>query len=145
LDFGPDWKHDGIGEFIPPRLGAPYRTLVPAVDADGNERAGIRLPDIAVPLATFTGWNLRSERVGAAGALGRGSGSCLPFAATAAERKKPGDPRPSLAERYTNRAEYLTRFTNSALRLREEGLLLDEDVVALLKTAAARTFPGDAR
>src|SRR6185369_6192250 len=71
LDFGPDFKRDGIGELIPPRVGAPYCTLVPAVDADGNERAGIRLPEIAVPLATFTGWNLRSERVGAAGALAR--------------------------------------------------------------------------
>ena len=34
-----------------------YRTLVSKVDADGNEVAGIRLPDIAVPLATYTGWN----------------------------------------------------------------------------------------
>ena len=53
-----------FGGIVPPRVGPPYRTLVPAVDSDGNEVAGIRLSDIAVPTATFTGWNLRSESVG---------------------------------------------------------------------------------
>jgi len=145
LDFGPEWKQDGIGEFIPPKIGAPYRTLVPAVDADGNERAGIRLPDIAVPLATFTGWNLRSERVGAAGALARWSGSYLPFAATADERKKSGDPRLSVAERYATREAYLSRIATAAIALRDEHLLLDEDVVDLLKGTAARKYPGTDR
>jgi hypothetical protein len=113
---------------------------VPAVDADGNEVAGIRLPDIAVPTATFTGWNLRSESVGATGALGRWTGSYLPFAMTSQERKQSGDPRLSIAERYSTRDVYLARVAEAALGLRDEGLLLDEDVVEILKTAAARMY-----
>src|SRR5258708_20195817 len=136
LDFGPQWKETGIAEFVPPRVGVPYRTLVPAIDADGNEIAGIRLPDIAVPVATFTGWNLRSESVGAAGALRRWNGSYLPFALTAAERAQTGDPRPSVAERYATRETYLARVGETAVQLRDDGFLLDEDVVDILKTAA---------
>jgi hypothetical protein len=138
LDFGPRWKEQRIADFVPPRVGPPYRTLVPAVDADGNEIAGIRLPDIAVPLATFTGWNVRSESAGAPGALGRWTGSYLPFAATAAEREKSRDPRLSVAERYPTREHYLARVTEAAVRQRDEGWLLDEDVVEILKTAAGR-------
>src|SRR5262249_37896496 len=109
LDFGPRWKEQRIADVVPPRAGAPYRTLVPAVDADGNEIAGIRLPDIAVPLATFTGWNLRAEPAGAPGALARWAGSYLPFPATAEDREKSGDPRLSVAERYPSREHYLAR------------------------------------
>jgi len=65
LDFGPRWEQDGIADIVPPKIGRPYRTLVPAVDRDGNEQAGIRLPDVAVPLATYTGWNLRAAPHGA--------------------------------------------------------------------------------
>jgi hypothetical protein len=138
LDFGPRWKDQRIADIVPPRAGAPYRVLVPAVDADGNEIAGIRLPDIAVPLATYTGWNLRSEKAGAAGALARLTGSYLPFAATAKEREKTGDPRLSVAERYPTREHYLARVAEAAVRLRDERFLLDEDVVEIVKTAAAR-------
>lgn len=138
LDLGPQWKQTGIAEFVPPRVGPAYRALVPAINADGNEIAGIRLPDIAVPLATFTGWNLRSESVGAAGALGRWNGSYLPFAQTAADRAKTGDPRLSIAERYASRDAYLARVGETALQLRDEGFLLDEDVVEILKTASGR-------
>jgi hypothetical protein len=112
--------------------------LVPAVDADGNELSGIRLPDIAIPLATYTGWNLRSEKAGAAGALARLTGSYLPFAATAAEREKSGDPRLSVAERYPTREHYMARIADAAVRLRDERFLLDEDVVEIVKNAAGR-------
>ena len=138
LDFGPRWKDQRIADIVPPRAGAPYRVLVPAVDADGNELAGIRLPDIAVPLATYTGWNLRSEQAGAAGALARLAGSYLPFAATAAEREKTGDPRLSVTERYPTREHYLARVIEAAVRLRDERFLLDEDVVEIVKAAAGR-------
>jgi hypothetical protein len=114
--------------------------LVPAIDADGNEIAGIWLPDVAVPAATFTGWNLRSESVGAAGALGWWTGSYLRFALTAEERKQSGDPRLSIAERYPTRDAYLARVAEAAVELRDEGFLLDEDVVAILKTAATRNY-----
>jgi len=143
LDFGPRWKESGIADFVPPRIGPPYKMLVPAVDADGNEIAGIRLPDIAVPTATFTGWNKRSEAVGAAGALGRWTGSYLPFALTAEDREQTGDPRPSIAERYPTRDAYLSRVAESAIKLRDEGLLLDEDVIEIVKVAASRKYwPG---
>src|SRR5262249_10340529 len=115
-----------------------YHVLVPAVGGDGNEVAGIHLPEIAAPVATYSGWNLRSEPVGAAGSLGRWSGSYLPFAPTAQERKGTGDPQPSIAARYPTRDHYVARVTEAAVRLRDEGFLLDEDVVAIVKAALAR-------
>lgn len=138
LDFGPRFKTLGIADIVPPRVGRPYRTLVPAVDSDGNEIAGIHLPDIAVPLATFTGWNLRSEAVGVPTALARLTGSYLLFPPTAQARSQSGDPRGSIAERYPTRDAYLAKMTESALRLRQQGFLLDEDVVEILRAAAAR-------
>jgi hypothetical protein len=138
LDLGPRWKTAGIADVVPPRPGAPYRTLVPAVDADGNERAGIRLPDVAVPWAAFCGWNTRASSAGAEGRLARWAGSTLPFARTAAERAASGDPRPSIRERYPTRADYLARIQAAALDLEKEGFLLEEDVVRILRIAAER-------
>ena len=100
LDLGPRFQTVGIIDRQPPVLGAAYVTLVPAPDADGNDSGGIRLPDVAVPLGTYTGWNLRPAAMGAAGQLARWSGSFFPFATTAAERRSAGDPRPSVEERY---------------------------------------------
>ncbi len=65
LDFGPNW-HDGILAVQPPQVGKPFPVLVPQVDADGNELAGIHLPEVSVPLATYTGWNLRDPSIGGA-------------------------------------------------------------------------------
>lgn len=138
LDFGPRFSSEGIADFVPPRVGPAYRTLVPAVDRDGNELAGIRLPDVAVPLATYTGWNVRGVAAGAPGALGRWSGSYLPFARTREEREKSGDPRLSVRERYPTRAAYLAQMTAAALALADEKLLLAEDVVSILRTAGGR-------
>ncbi|HPM82662.1 MAG TPA: alpha/beta hydrolase domain-containing protein [Candidatus Anammoximicrobium sp.] len=136
LDFGPRWLTEGIADCVPPNVGPAYRTLVPAVDADGNEVAGIRLPDVAVPLATYTGWNLRSAEAGAEGMLAPYNGSYLVFPATREQRLQTGDPRPSVAERYPTREAYLARVTEAILQLREQRLLLPEDAVALLKAAA---------
>jgi len=138
LDFGPRWLTAGIADWVPPRVGPPYRTLVPAVDADGNELAGIRLPDVAVPLATYTGWNLRAAAYGAEGMLAPYNGSYLAFARTRDERLKNGDPRPSVLERYPTREVYLARVAQAALQLRDDGFLLDEDAVAILRTAAKK-------
>jgi len=140
LDFGPRFLSEGIADIVPARAGAPYHTLVPAVDADGNERAGIRLPDIAVPVATFSGWNLRSERVGAEGALARWSGSYLPFPRTREDRLRGSDSRRSVLERYATREIYLEKIASTSLELRQQGFLLDEDVVDLLRTASLRDF-----
>ena len=138
LDPGPRWHTEGIADHVPPKVGQPYRTLVPAVDTDGNELGGIRLPDIAVPLATFTGRNLRAAQYGAEGMLARWSGSYLPFPGTPEEREKSWDSRPSILERYASRETYLTRVTDSALELQHRGFLLEEDVIEILKSAARR-------
>ena len=99
LNFGPDWAK-GIVSVEPPEIGKPFVVSVPAVDADGNARAGIRLPDIAVPLATHAGWNYRDASTGAPDRLAGEIGSYIPFARTKADRERTGDPRPSIEERY---------------------------------------------
>jgi hypothetical protein len=113
------------GDWTDPRPSPrKWRPLVPRVDADGNEVAGIRLPDIAVPLGTFTGWNLYREPY-PSGELADRDGTFLAFAATEAERG--ADPRPSLAERYagaTSRAALVRRVVDD---LRARRLLLAED------------------
>jgi len=136
LDPGPRWRGEGIADFVPPKTGEAYVTLVPAVDSDGNEKAGIRLPAIAAPLGTATGWNLRDDKFGAGGVLAGLPGAWFPFSKTKAEREASGDPRPSIEERYPNRATYLEGVTESLIELREGGYLLDEDVMRLLEQAA---------
>jgi hypothetical protein len=136
-DRGPAWAR-GIITIEPPRLGNVYPALVPAVDADGNDRAGIRLPEIAAPLATETGWNWRHPRTGAPDALVGVVGSYLPFARTRAERERDGDPRLSVEERYRSRDEYLGRVAVAALGLVRERFLLARDVPRVLERAAAR-------
>jgi len=135
LDPGPRWRDQGIADLVPPQAGEPYVTLVPAVDADGNEKAGIRLPAIAAPRGTAAGWNLRDDAFGDGGVLAGLPGAWFPFAKTQAEREASGDPRLSLEERYPNEAAYLKAVTDSLLELREGGYLLDEDVARLLEMA----------
>jgi hypothetical protein len=106
--------------------GRDYPLLVPTVDSDGNEITGIRSPDIGAPIGTYTGWNYRGENY-AEGAL-MIVGSFIPFAATAAERKKTGDPRPSLEERYPDHAHYVEAVRTAAKELNNDRLLVDEDV-----------------
>ncbi len=117
----------------PIRNGA-YKILVPRVDKDGNDLAGIRLPAIEVPIATYTGWNLRPEGL-AEGELAGLLGSFIPFARTQAERRKNGDPRPSLEERYTSRDDYARRVAQAARRLVEERYLLPADAERIIAEA----------
>jgi hypothetical protein len=134
LNFGPDWSK-GIVSVEPPEVGTAFVVRVPAVDADGNVRAGIRLPDIAVPLATQAGWNYRDASIGAPERLAGEIGSYIPFARTRADRTRANDPRPSIEERYRNRDEYVGRFAAATLDLVERGYVLQEDVADLLKHA----------
>ena len=91
----------------PPKVGPAFPVLVSQVDSDGNERDGVRLPEITVPLATYTGWNLRDPSIGAPDQRVAFEASYLPFPKTAGEREKTGDPRKSIAERYADREDYL--------------------------------------
>ena len=137
LDFGPGIDA-GIATILPPRIGQPYANLVAAVDADGNERAGIRLPDITVPLATYTGWNVRHADIGGPGQTLSLLGSTIPFPATRAERQATGDPRLSIEERYPSREDYLQRVRQAAEVLVQQRHLLAEDLPTILEQAAQR-------
>src|SRR3954467_9374560 len=134
LNFGPDWSK-GIVSVEPPEVGTAFVVRVPAVDADGNVRAGIRLPDIAVPLATQAGWNYRDASIGAPDRLAGEIGSPNPLGGAAAERERVNDPRASIEERYRNRDEYVGKFAAAALDLVGRGYLLAEDLGDLLKHA----------
>jgi hypothetical protein len=112
-----------------------YPALVPAVDADGNTRSGLRMPELQVPLATYTGWNLRREGFGA-GAFCIATGSYLPFAATRTQRDANGDPRLSLRERYGTRGKYLQRLDAAIQKMVSERLLLPEDAPRIRSRAA---------
>jgi Alpha/beta hydrolase domain len=131
LDFGANWR-DGILSIQPPKIAQPFPVLVPQVDADGNERDGVRLPEVTVPLATYTGWNLRDPSIGAPDQRVAFEASYLPFPKTAAERQKTGDPRKSIAERYPDREDYLTRYKNAVDDLVKQRWILPEDREALL-------------
>jgi hypothetical protein len=115
--------------------GAPLPLLVPAVDEDGNERAGIRLPEVAVPLATYTGWNFRKPEIGAPGELVSLAGSSIPFAATRAAREAARDPRRSIEERYRSQDDYLAKVEQAADALVKAGYLLVDDEPRILQRA----------
>lgn len=118
-----------------PFTAHPLPLLVSQVDADGNEVGGIRLPELAVPLATVSGWAFRSERIGAPTELLPLAGSYLPFAPTKAARQASGDPRLSIEERYADRADYLRKIDLSARQLVKEGYVLEEDVPGIVDRA----------
>jgi len=118
----------------PGRIDNVYGARVCAVDADGNEVAGLRLPPIAVPLGTYTGWNVYRAQPSE---LADRDGSLIPFARTKEERQAAGDPRPSLAERYGSRAAYAAAVEAAAAALVAGRLLLPADAAAYV--AAAKT------
>ena len=127
LDYGRAFRdHRRIDRHPPVRTGKHYRVLVPALDEDNNERGVLRLPSIAVPVATCTGWNLRHRAVGADDELLRLNGSRIPFPRTAAERIASGDPRRAVTERYRDFKDYATRYMAIADQLVHERYLLPE-------------------
>ncbi|HEX2826663.1 MAG TPA: alpha/beta hydrolase domain-containing protein [Burkholderiales bacterium] len=115
-----DWTRPSID------MAKPYRPLVPQVDADGNELAGVKLPDIAVPLGTHTGWNLYRTPF-PEGELCDRDGTYAPFARTRAERAARNDPRASIEERYGSHADYVKRYEAAVQKLVEQRYLLPED------------------
>jgi hypothetical protein len=134
VDYGPQFRTAGIVTKEPPVLGNPFTAQVPTLDADGNETSGIRLPELVCPLGTYTGWNYRLESTGAPTELIAFIGSFFAFAPTADQRGQ--DPRLSIAERYSGKAEYLSRIGAAARSLADRRLLLDRDVAALEQRAS---------
>jgi hypothetical protein len=134
LDFGPDADGRRMST-LPPRDGAPYGSRVAAVDDDGNEVAGIALPEVNVPLAAHAGWNLRHPDIGGEQQLLVFAGATLPFPRTRAEREAAGDPRRAIAERYRSRDDYLARVRAAAHALVARRHLLEEDVELSLALA----------
>ena len=133
FDFGSSFEK-GIVTTLPPKLmGSPYKALVPKTDADGNDIAGIRLPDVSAPLATYTGWGLRAGPASADGC--DAAGQKIDLKKTKAERMTGGDPRLSLEERYGTQQKYIDMVTASARTLVSDRLLLQEDADAFIKAA----------
>jgi hypothetical protein len=135
LNYGPDFYRTGIMTINPPVITPPmfdnpangpiYPSFVPKTDADGNDIAGVRLADVTVPLATFTGWALRTGPQANDGC--EGSGQYIPFAKTKAERTASGDPRPSIEERYPTFSVYSAAVARAIDGLIAKRLMLQED------------------
>lgn len=124
LDFGPDFVDKGIVTKDPPVAGDPFPALVPQVDDDGNEIAGIKMPQVAVPLATYTGWNLRQDVF--TSETYNMVGSTLPF------------PKTKILEKYGTKDEYLVKVKASIRDLVQRRLLLAAEADQLEKNAAAQ-------
>lgn len=135
LDYGPDYYTLGVPTLNPPLIVPPYEdnplngpiypSFVPKTDRDGNDIAGVRLPDVAVPLATYTGWALRSGPQANDGC--EGSGQFIPFPKTKADRVASGDPRRSVEERYPTFERYQHQVARAIRELVEDRLMLCED------------------
>jgi len=138
-DYGPEFDARGIITEFPPKPvpGQEYPLLVPQVDADGNTIAGLRFPDVDVPLGTYNGWSLRKAGY-AEGEQFWNTGSFVPFARTRAEREASGDPRRSLEERYGSHARYVEAVRKAADARVTEGLLLAEDAERMVNAALER-------
>ena len=134
LDFGPRWR-EGLLILQPPKVGEPFPVFVPQGDTDGNERDGVRLPEITVPLATYAPWNFRDPSIGAADQRVSFEASYLPFPKTPAERERSGDLRKSIAERYPSCDDYVARFTRALDALIQQRWILPEDRPAALQRA----------
>jgi hypothetical protein len=136
LNYGPNFYATGIPTINPPVITPPYQdnrangpiypSFVPKTDSDGNDIAGLRLPDVTVPLATYTGWALRGGAQAGDGC--EGSGQYIPFAKTKAERMASGDPRISIEERYPRFSAYYDAVKKAIDDLVARRLLLREDV-----------------
>jgi hypothetical protein len=137
LDFGPDFESRGVILQEPPKVTGAFPVLVPQVDGDGIDLGGVRLPEVSVPLATLTGWNLRAPERGAPAELAEFYGSIFPLAATKEARAQTHDPRPSVAERYAGREDYRRRVASAADELVRQRFVLPQDRDYVISRALA--------
>ena len=143
LNYGPTFSSTGIPTSNPPIFAAPYEdnplngpiypSFIPKTDSDGNDIAGIRLPRVSVPLATYTGWALRSGVWANDGC--ESSGQFIPFTKTKADRLASGDPRPSAAERYGTYGAYNFAVSTAVKKMIANRTLLPEDGPAVVTDA----------
>lgn len=136
LDWGDRWHTERIIDRQPPRVLGEYRVRAPKCGPDGNELGCLLPPEVAVPVGTYTGWNLRTAAAGAENELVSLTGSFIPFAATKAQRN--GDPRLSLEERYGTLAAYRAQIAAACARLAAQRLLTAEDAERLPKLYVER-------
>jgi hypothetical protein len=141
LDFGRRWKAQRIMDIQPPKVRGHYPVLVPRSGTDGNELGCLLPPEVAVPIGTFTGWNLRSSAAGAENNLERLVGAYIPFPVSAAERQSTGDPRLALEERYGTLEKYCRQLRDQCERLVERRLLLKEDVPRIVERTTSWAKP----
>src|SRR5436309_1019438 len=134
-DYGPRFITEGVVTIEPPRIGAAFPILVPQGDADGNGIAGIRMPELAAPLATYTGWNLFNARAGPTDVISSMQGSYIPLARAASDRKRSGDPRQSIEERYHDKDQYVGLVAKAAQALIDQRFLLAEDLAVIVQNA----------
>jgi hypothetical protein len=135
LDFGREYQTRRVISIEPPRTGEAFAVLVPQVNADGNDVSGIRLPELAVPLGTYAGWNITIPQLNDLRYLSGLVGGFEPFARTKAQRETTGDSRLSIAERYTGRPDYLDKVKRAASDLVRQRFLRVEDVPAVMQSA----------
>lgn len=138
-NYGPDFEKRGVMSVFPPEpvAGQEYPLRVPAIDADGNSIAGLRYPDIEVPLGTYNGWSLRKAGY-SEGEQWWNTGSFVPFARTRAERMANDDPRPSIEERYASHEAYIALVDDVCKKRMAEGLMLQDDAERFMKAARER-------
>ena len=138
-DLGPDFNYrdlTGVISFQPPVIKQVLRSLVPKVDADGNETSGVASVLHQAPLGTYLGWNVTAKGFYKGTGCGL-SGGYVPFAKTKAERIASGDPRLSLEERYGTHEKYVAVVRSAAARLVRERFLLPDDADKLIAAAEA--------
>jgi hypothetical protein len=135
MDFGPQYSATKVISIEPPKLGTAFQILVPQVNADGNDVSGIRLPELAVPLGTYTGWNVTIPRLSELGYLSGLVGGFEPFPLTKEQREHSNDARLSIAERYTGRQDYLDRVKRAADDLVRQRFMRGEDIPSVLQRA----------
>lgn len=137
-DQGPRWEKQRIADIVPPKAMQSYQALAPTVNQDGNDIGCLPPPEVAVPLATHTGWGLRSREAGAQNQIIGLIGSYILFPATAAERKEVGDPRQSIQERYASIEAYTSRLRDECERMAKMGYLLEEDIPSVVERLTQR-------
>ena len=135
MDYGAEYSATRVITREPPALGRQYVVLVPQVNADGNDEGGIRLPEVAIPLGTHTGWNVSTFPLSSFRYLAGLVGAFEPFARTRAEREQAGDPRRSIEERYSSRRDYVERVRRAGGDLVRQRFLLKADLESVVERA----------